>query len=138
VQGVGDAAGGKGVWGVGTNSANAGVFDGPVVVNGDLTVNGTLSKTGGSFGSTTRSTPRTATSSTPFVESPDMKNVYDGVVTTDERGFATVTLPDWFEALNRDFRYQLTVHGKTTPGPAPGSSTRSRATASSSRRTSRG
>ena len=26
-------------------------------------------------------------------------------------GFATVELPEWFEALNRDFRYQLTVIG---------------------------
>ena len=38
-----------------------------------------------------------------------MKNVYNGVVTTDADGYATVELPDWFEALNRDFRYQLTV-----------------------------
>jgi hypothetical protein len=38
-----------------------------------------------------------------------MKNIYDGVVTTDADGFATVELPRWFEALNRDFRYQLTV-----------------------------
>jgi len=40
-----------------------------------------------------------------------MKNVYDGVVTTDAAGYAAVDLPDWFEALNRDFRYQLTVVG---------------------------
>jgi hypothetical protein len=26
-----------------------------------------------------------------------------------------VTLPDWFEALNRDFRYQLTAIGKPSP-----------------------
>jgi hypothetical protein len=38
-----------------------------------------------------------------------MMNVYNGNITTDERGLATVTLPDYFEALNRDFRYQLTV-----------------------------
>ncbi len=43
------------------------------------------------------------------VESPDMKNIYDGVVTTDDRGYATVVLPDYFQALNRDFRYQLTI-----------------------------
>lgn len=43
------------------------------------------------------------------IESPDMKNIYDGTITTDADGFATVTLPDYFEALNRDFRYQLTV-----------------------------
>jgi hypothetical protein len=46
------------------------------------------------------------------VESPDMKNVYDGNVTTDSRGEATVVLPSYFEALNRDFRYQLTVIGE--------------------------
>ena len=41
-----------------------------------------------------------------------MLDIYNGVVTTDAQGFATVTLPDWFQALNRDFRYQLTVVGK--------------------------
>lgn len=45
------------------------------------------------------------------VESPDMKNLYDGVLTTDDQGLATVLLPTWFEALNMDFRYQLTVLG---------------------------
>jgi hypothetical protein len=42
-----------------------------------------------------------------------MKNVYDGIVTTDARGRATVELPDYFGALNKDFRYQLTVIGET-------------------------
>jgi hypothetical protein len=45
------------------------------------------------------------------VESPDMKTVYDGNVTTGATGEAVVLLPDYFEALNRDFRYQLTVIG---------------------------
>ncbi|HYF61722.1 MAG TPA: hypothetical protein VD886_02845, partial [Herpetosiphonaceae bacterium] len=45
------------------------------------------------------------------VESPDMKNIYDGVVTTDAGGLATVALPEYFQALNKDFRYQLTVIG---------------------------
>jgi hypothetical protein len=40
-----------------------------------------------------------------------MMNIYNGAVTTDAGGNATVTLPDWFEALNQDFRYQLTVIG---------------------------
>jgi hypothetical protein len=47
-----------------------------------------------------------------FVESPDMMNVYNGNVTTDGGGNATVQLPGYFEALNRDFRYQLTVIGQ--------------------------
>ena len=41
-----------------------------------------------------------------------MKNIYDGNLTTDKSGTAVVTLPEWFEALNRDFRYQLTVIGQ--------------------------
>ena len=43
------------------------------------------------------------------VESSEMTNIYTGNVTTDSQGFATVPLPEWFEALNTDFRYQLTV-----------------------------
>lgn len=50
-----------------------------------------------------------------FVESPDMKNIHDGVVTLDGSGEATVELPDWFEALNRDVRYQLTPIGEYAP-----------------------
>ncbi len=43
------------------------------------------------------------------IEGPEPLNVYSGNVTTDAAGYATVQLPDYFEALNRDFRYQLTV-----------------------------
>ena len=46
------------------------------------------------------------------VESSEMKNIYDGVVVTDAQGEAMVSLPEWFEALNTDFRYQLTVIGQ--------------------------
>jgi hypothetical protein len=49
------------------------------------------------------------------VESPDMMNVYNGNVTLDANGRATVELPDYFEALNKDFRYLLTAIG--APGP---------------------
>jgi hypothetical protein len=44
-----------------------------------------------------------------------MKNVYDGVVILDKKGEAEVDLPDWFSALNKDYRYQLTAIG--APGP---------------------
>ena len=40
-----------------------------------------------------------------------MKNVYDGVVILDENGETWVELPEWFETLNKDFRYQLTCIG---------------------------
>lgn len=50
------------------------------------------------------------------VESPDMKNMYDGVVRLNEKGEATVAMPEYFGALNRDFRYQLTSIGAPGPG----------------------
>jgi hypothetical protein len=49
------------------------------------------------------------------VESPDMMNIYNGNVTLDAGGEAWVELPGWFEALNRDFRYQLTCIGAFAP-----------------------
>ena|SRR5712692_8635401 len=44
-----------------------------------------------------------------------MKNIYDGVAVLDRKGQAWISLPDWFEALNMYFRYQLTAIG--APGP---------------------
>jgi trimeric autotransporter adhesin len=46
------------------------------------------------------------------VESSEMMNIYTGNVSTDAQGQATVQLPEWFEVLNTDFRYQLTVIGQ--------------------------
>jgi hypothetical protein len=45
------------------------------------------------------------------IESSEMMNVYSGNVVLDENGEAQVQLPDWFESLNTDFRYQLTCIG---------------------------
>ncbi len=46
------------------------------------------------------------------VNSSELMNLYSGNVTTDKMGLATVTLPEWFEAENTDFRYQLTTIGR--------------------------
>jgi hypothetical protein len=89
----------------------AGVFNGPVTINGDLQVNGTLSKTAGSFKITNPLDSKEWLSHS-FVESPDMMNVYNGNVRTNAAGVAVVKLPSYFQALNRDFRYQLTVIGQ--------------------------
>jgi hypothetical protein len=80
--------------------------------NGNLAVVGTLSKGGGSFKIDHPLDPLNRFLQHSFVESPDMKNIYDGMVTTNAEGLAIVELPEWFEALNRDFRYQLTVVGE--------------------------
>jgi hypothetical protein len=82
------------------------------VTSGNVDVLGTLSKGGGSFKIDHPLDPANKYLYHSFVESPDMKNMYDGNITTDDAGLATVTLPDWFETLNRDFRYQLTVIGQ--------------------------
>ena len=46
-----------------------------------------------------------------FVESSERKNVYDGIAELDHNGECTVQLPDWFEAINEECRYQLTPLG---------------------------
>ncbi len=79
---------------------------------GNLTVNGTVSKGGGSFKIDDPLDPANKTLSHSFVESPDMMNIYNGNVVTDKQGRSTVELPPYFEALNSDFRYQLTVIGR--------------------------
>jgi hypothetical protein len=46
------------------------------------------------------------------VESSERMNIYTGNAVTNELGIAVVDLPQWFEVLNTDFRYQLTVIGR--------------------------
>ncbi|MFZ0667477.1 MAG: hypothetical protein WAM97_17115 [Acidimicrobiales bacterium] len=77
--------------------------------DGNADVTGTLSKGGGSFKIDHPVDPGGKYLYHSFVESPDMKNVYDGTAILDGDGSAIVELPDWFEALNRDFRYTLTA-----------------------------
>jgi hypothetical protein len=83
---------------------------GNAVVSGHLSVV-SLSKGSGTFKIDHPLDPENKYLSHSFVESPDMMNIYNGNVTTDERGDAVVELPTYFEALNRDPRYQLTVIG---------------------------
>ncbi|MGA3212250.1 MAG: hypothetical protein ABSD20_13170 [Terriglobales bacterium] len=45
------------------------------------------------------------------VESSERMNIYTGNVVLNGQGEAEVRLPDWFEVLNGDFRYQLTPIG---------------------------
>ena len=103
---------GTGSFGQNISTGFAGRFTGPVLVEGNLIVQGTLSKSSGSFRIDHPLDPANKFLSHSFVESPDMKNIYDGNVTTDATGSAIVTLPAYFEALNRDYRYQLTVLGQ--------------------------
>jgi hypothetical protein len=83
--------------------------------SGKVRVTGLLEKPAGSFKIDHPLDPENRYLYHSFVESPDMKNIYDGVATLDANGDASVELPAWFEALNYDFRYQLTCHGGFAP-----------------------
>ncbi len=83
-----------------------------VATSANVDIIGTLSKGAGSFKIDHPLDPANKYLYHSFVESPDMKNMYDGDITTNDAGLATVTLPNWFETLNRDFHYQLTVIGQ--------------------------
>ena len=83
-----------------------------VRIPGNLVVTGTVSKGGGSFRIDHPLDPENKYLYHSFVESPDMMNVYNGNIDDRRTGEAIVTLPDYFDALNRDFRYQLTVIGQ--------------------------
>jgi hypothetical protein len=101
---------GKGVYGKCDNpdptiEAVGGYFDGGItVVNGgkDFTIDHPLDPQNKYFVHT-------------CIESSERKNVYDGVVRLDKDGATWVELPEWFEALNGDFRYQLTAIGGAAP-----------------------
>jgi hypothetical protein len=82
---------------------------------GNANITGTLTKSSGTFKIDHPLDPANKYLSHSFVESPDMKNIYDGVAVLDQNGEGEVVLPNWFEALNKDFRYQLTAIG--APGP---------------------
>ncbi len=86
---------------IGTNYA--GYFEGNVTVVGNLT------KSGGTFKIDHPQDPENKYLIHSFVESPDMMNVYNGNIKTDATGKAIVTLPSYFEAENKDFKYQLTI-----------------------------
>jgi hypothetical protein len=83
----------------------AGAFNGHVIVSGLLT------KAGGGFQIDHPGDPANKYLNHAFVESSDMKNVYDGIAILDANGEAIVDLPEWFEVLNKEFRYQLTAMG---------------------------
>jgi len=79
---------------------------GSVDIFGDLSIVGAISKGSGTFLIDHPRKPFSHLLYHSFVESPDVKNVYDGIATLDANGEAAITLPSYFEALNADFRYQ--------------------------------
>jgi hypothetical protein len=118
-QGGFQEADGSGGFFTGGNSSFGGfgieVFAGSDIAaffSGDITVTGAINAGIKDFKIDHPLDPANKYLSHASIESSEMINLYTGNVTTDAQGDAQVQLPDWFEALNTDFRYQLTVIGQ--------------------------
>jgi hypothetical protein len=132
---TGENAGGSGIIGMGghglAQDADGGYFEGGTGssfgdgmqaiagsggiagnFNGNVTITGTLSAATKNFKIDHPLDPANKYLVHASVESSEMMNIYTGNVITDAQGEARVQLPDWFEAVNTDFRYQLTVIGQ--------------------------
>jgi hypothetical protein len=120
---VGVSGGSNSSYGVSGSSTNSiGVYGSTSNVNsyagyfkGNVGVTGSITKASGTFKIDHPLDPAHKYLSHSFVESPDMLNIYNGNVVLDNNGEAVIVLPAWFEALNRDFRYQLTAIGQSSP-----------------------
>ncbi len=88
---------------------------GDMTIDGNLTVTGSVEKGGGTFKIDHPLDPENRYLYHSFVESDEMMNVYSGNVVTGDDGTAWIDMPDWFEALNKDVRYQLTCIGGYAP-----------------------
>ena len=120
-QANGSSTDNAGVYGIiASGSGGTGILgddDGDAVNNwggffyGDINVTGTVYGAAKSWRMDHPSDPANKFLQHTCIESPDMINFYDGVATTDANCFATVQLPSYFDAINRDFRYQLTSIG---------------------------
>jgi hypothetical protein len=121
VSGLADGAGGTGVVGEADNGATAtgvwGISSGGVagLFSGNLDVTGAISAGVKAFKIDDPVDPANKFLYHASVESSEMKTIYDGSVTLDAQGEAQVQLPEWFEAVNGDFRYQLTCVGGYAP-----------------------
>ena len=87
-------------------------FQKNVTFNSSVNIEGNLQKGSGTFRIDDPLDPANKYLFHSSVASSEMKNMYDGTITTDASGEAVVELPEWFESFNRDFRYQLTVIGQ--------------------------
>jgi hypothetical protein len=81
--------------------------------SGNLTISGTLTAAVKNFKIDDPLDPDHKSLYHASIESSEMMNLYSGNVTLGHKGKAVVELPEWFESLNGDFRYQLTAIGSS-------------------------
>jgi trimeric autotransporter adhesin len=112
VYGENSSLTGNAIQGNNTAGGTAGQFNGSVNVTGNLNVSGMLTASTKLFRIDDPLDPEQKYLYHASIESSEMANVYSGNVVLDRRGEAIVNLPEWFEAVNCDFRYQLTAIGR--------------------------
>lgn len=88
---------------------------GSVRFAGNLAITGALSKGSGTFVIDHPLDPKNKLLYHSFVESPDVKNVYNGIATLDSNGEAIIKLPGYFDALNTNVRYQFFALDEAMP-----------------------
>jgi hypothetical protein len=111
VSGDTGVVGQGGNWGIfGVGGSYAGYFNGDVWVTGDLFVQGLSHRLDHP------ANPANRTLEHASVDAPERLNMYSGTVTLDQDGQATVRMPRYIRAFNRDYRYQLTPIGAQAPG----------------------
>lgn len=98
------------------SAALAVAFTQGVKFSSTVNVRGTLSKGSGSFVIDHPQDPANKILAHSFVESPDVKNIYDGIAKLDGNGEAVIKLPDYYDALNKDSRYQFFALDEAMPG----------------------
>ncbi len=81
-------------------------------VRGDAAITGNLTNSIGTSSMDHPLDPENKVLSHSEVISAERMTVYSGNVILNNQGEATVQLPEWFESLNKDFRYQLTSIGE--------------------------
>ncbi len=106
LMGQGDFAG---VYGVSNGQSYGGYFGGDVFVEGTFNAGNKLFKIDHPLD------PANKYLNHSCIESSEYMNLYRGNVTLDANGQAIVTVPDWFEALNKNYSYQLTCVGGFAP-----------------------
>ncbi len=122
--GAGNSSASTGVYGIangsGTNygvygTADYGTADWAGYFDGDVHSTGAITSAKSGFEIDHPSDPENAYLRHAYVASPEMKTVTDGTALLDAEGRAVIEMPDWFEALNMDARYQLTAIGAAAP-----------------------
>ena len=98
-----------------TASGSAGTFHGDVSVSGGLEADSLHVSGTKNFKIDHPLDPENKYLYHAAIESSEVMNLYTGKITLDANGEAVVQFPEWFQALNKDFRYSLTPIG--APGP---------------------